>query len=136
MKRPRISLATTRAKVITALLVTLTIVTMSVGAAYYHTPSVSSQASATGMFNMIWGDPYLTPTVSQGTGYESISITGNTTAEPNPPGYYAYTAPTATGTVHAEWSDNGNSYILDASFSLDQYENAYGYGHESEKVTI
>ncbi len=136
MKRPSISLATTRAKIITALLVTLTIVTISGGAAYYQTPSVHSQASATGSLNIIWGESYLTPTVSEGTGSESVSVTGNAAPQPNTPGYYAYSTMTASGTVHAEWSDKGNSYVLDASLFLDQDETGYEYGHESEKVTL
>ncbi len=138
MRRPRISLATTRAKIITALLVTLTIVTISVGAAYYQTHNAYTQASATGNFNVIWGDPYLTPTVSQGTGSGSVSTTGNAAALSNLPGYYAYTTVTASGSVDADWTNKDNNYTLDVYLSLAAYENAYqnAYGHESDKVTL
>ncbi len=136
MKRPTISFATTRAKIITALLVTLTIVTISVGAAYYQNPHAYSQASATGDLNIIWGESYLTPTVSRGTGSASLSLTGTAGPQNRPPGYFAYSTVIASGSVHAEWSDNGNNHVLDAYLSLTQNENEYGYGHESEKVTL
>lgn len=125
MKRISISLSSTRAKIITALLISLTILTISVATAYYQTPNAYSQASATGSFSMIWGDPYHTPTISQGTGSESLTITGNVAKQPNLPGYYAYTTLTLSGSLHAEWSDNGNNYVLNASLYLSAYETGY-----------
>ncbi len=125
MRKPNISFSTTRAKIIVALLVTLTVLTISVAADYYQTHNAYSQATATGNLTIIWGDPYQAPTISQGTGSESVSITGNVVQQTNLPGYYAYTTITLSGSLHVAWSDKGNNYILDASLSLATYENQY-----------
>jgi hypothetical protein len=125
MKRQIPSLSTTRAKVVAALLITVTILSVTVAAAYYQTRNAYSQTSAAGDLTLIWGDPYQTPTTSQGTGSESVTVSGPVAQQPNLPGYYAYTIPTLTGSVHVEWTDKGNTYTLDATLSLASYENNY-----------
>ncbi len=125
MKRPSFSLSTKRAKVVAALLITVTILSVSVAAAYYQTRNAYSQTSAGGNLTIIWGDPYLSPTTSHGVGSESVTVSGSVVQQPNLPGYYAYTAPTLSGIVHIQWTDKGNSYTLDANLSLSAYENNY-----------
>lgn len=77
-----------------------------------------SSATATGNMVVVWGDPFGTMQVSQGTGSETLMVRGNVTPRTDLPGFYVYDRIRLTGKLHAEWTLGTDQYVLDASFVL------------------
>ena len=125
MKRPHISFSSTRARIITIVLVLLAVLTVSVVAVYYQGSHAYSGASASGNFSIIWGDPYKPAKISLGTGSESFTINGNVAKWGNETGYYTYTNFILQGRLHGAWSSAGSTYVLDANLTLETYETPY-----------
>ncbi len=116
----------TRVKLTAIILIGIAAIMIPVAASYYYqTSQAVSQANATGPLFISWGDPDLTPQTSQGTGWESLTITGIVSQLPNLPGYYRYKTISLEGKLHAQWMDNSGFFVLDSNFSLSSYETLY-----------
>ena len=77
-----------------------------------------STAFASGNMVVVWGDPFGTMYTSSGTGSQSITVRGNVTARDDLPGYFVYDMIRLWGSLHAEWTNETNHYVLDADFRL------------------
>jgi len=130
--------ASTRLKLFAVITIAIATITIPVTASYHETSQASyyptsqavSTATAAGPLSIDWGDPYMTPETAQGTGWETLTITGRISQQPNLPGYYKYNTIILIGGLHTEWSDPLSTYALDVSFSLTSYETLY------QKVTL
>ncbi len=87
------------------------------------TPTAMAIAIATGNLTVQWGDPYLPSRVSVAKGNESLTVEGNITASTTQ-GYYSFTDPEISGSLHVQWIANNTVYSLDGVFreSYSQYQ--------------
>ncbi len=114
----------------TALLIimVLAIVAIPLAIAYNsHTMRAQAKAAASGTATVEWGNPYLNQTVSYGKGWEKLIVRGAVYPTPYTDGYYTYHDARLRGSLHVEWSNNTETYVLDVSFSRGTN---YAYGHD------
>ncbi|TMI28644.1 hypothetical protein E6H36_00350 [Candidatus Bathyarchaeota archaeon] len=85
--------------------------------------SAVARNAAAGPATIVWGNPFAVPTIALGNGWEKVTVRGSVEPVPGKSGYYAFQSPRLVGSLHAEWTNASDKYVLDASFSgISQYE--------------
>lgn len=110
------------------LLALLTILSVPLAIAYSgQTANAGARVAAVGKATIVWGNPFFVPTVSYGTGWEKTAIRGTVLPTPNANGYYTFQSMKLIGSLHTEWANASQRYVLDASFAT--IDNFQEYSH-------
>jgi hypothetical protein len=115
-----------RTKLLAMLIATIAIVAFPLAlASTSQTITAAARDAAVGNATIIWGNPFLVPTIAYGTGWERLAIRGVVLPTPGVSGYYTFQSMRLLGNVHAQWVNGNQRYVLDASFSVIEDFNEY-----------
>lgn len=104
-------------------LVIIASVPLAMGYSYEY--KAAARTAAIGDATILWGSPFLVPTISYGTGSAQVTMRGTVYPTPSLDGYYTYEEMRLSGRAHVKWSNGSDQYVLDTSISLLTENTAY-----------
>ena len=89
--------------------------------------NAAARVAAVGDATIIWGNPFLAPTIAYGTGWERTAVRGTVLPTPDVDGYYTFQTMKLAGSLHTVWTNASERYVLDATFTT--IDNFQEYSH-------